>query len=162
MRSTVAKISVPNVIDRLRSWSRGLLLVRECRGMKNPFAKRRWWLTKGNKHVADHRPSALADSWILDSKSLDLEVCFFLFKWIGTNHGSTDVYGLGTDKYRSIAIPFVPVRHCCLLFFLDPSSFHSSGWRRYVVPQVKATSTLFIQSGTNVLRRIQYKWREAG
>ena len=40
VRSTVAKISAPSVIDRLRSGSRGLLLVRECRGMKNPFAKK--------------------------------------------------------------------------------------------------------------------------
>ena len=36
----VTKISASSVIDRLRSESRGLLLVRECRGMKNPFAKK--------------------------------------------------------------------------------------------------------------------------
>ena len=35
-----------------------------------PSKKRRWLIKKGSKPAADHRPSAIADSWILDSKKI--------------------------------------------------------------------------------------------
>ena len=66
VRSAVAKISAPSVIDRLRSGSRGLLLVQECRGMKNPFAKKAVVTNKRQQTCC--RPPPVCDSRQLNSQ----------------------------------------------------------------------------------------------
>ena len=90
--------------------------------MNNPFAKkRRWWLTKGNKHVADHRPSAI-------SRQLNSQLKIIFPRKSNyqreTNAEFTGFFGTCVPLddgdlhfFVVICIPYSP----CNPFFLEPS-----------------------------------------